>query len=151
MEWRHQAPTQPSRAYSSTVHWPMAIIYIYPWMSSWCPVRRSAVAGGGGDGGGGGADHFTHVLSRVPTPPTPTLKSRFHWSTSVAALAECRTAVVVSSYRDEESPRRLDRLPGRAGKSRFSGPDQIRPWASGSPLPPMLNVSVRSRGAGVWL
>ena len=39
----------------------------------------------------------------------------------------------------------------RAGKSSFSGPDQIRPWASGSPLPPMLNVSVRSRGAGVWL
>ena len=39
----------------------------------------------------------------------------------------------------------------RAGKSSFSGPDQIRPWASSSPLPPVLNVSVRSRGAGVWL
>ena len=38
-----------------------------------------------------------------------------------------------------------------AGKSNFSGPDQIRPWASGSPLPPVLNVSVRSRGAGVSL
>ena len=37
------------------------------------------------------------------------------------------------------------------GKSSFSGPDQIRPWASGSPLPPVLNISVRSRGAGVWL
>ena len=39
----------------------------------------------------------------------------------------------------------------RAGKSSFSGPDQIRPWASGSPSRPMLDVSVRSRGAGVWL
>ena len=39
----------------------------------------------------------------------------------------------------------------RAGKSSFSGPDQIRPWANGSSLPPMLNVSVRSRWAGVWL
>ena len=38
-----------------------------------------------------------------------------------------------------------------AGKSSFSGPDQIRPWASGSPLSPVLNISVRSRGAGVWL
>ena len=40
----------------------------------------------------------------------------------------------------------------RAGKSSFSGPEQIRPWASGSPLPSMLNVSVRSRGAGprIW-
>ena len=39
----------------------------------------------------------------------------------------------------------------RAGKSSFSVPDQIRAWAGGSPLPPMLNFSVRSRGASVWL
>ena len=38
-----------------------------------------------------------------------------------------------------------------AGKSSFSGPDQIRSWVSDSPLPPVLNISVRSRGAGVWL
>ena len=56
-------------------------------------------------------------------------------------------SVVVVAYRTTS----LLSLRPRTGKSSFSGSDQIRPWASGSPLPPMLNVSVRSRGAGVWL
>ena len=34
--------------------------------------------------------------------------------------------------------------PHRTGKSSFGGPDQIRPWASGSPLPPMSNIFVRT-------